>query len=191
MRPKRLLALLPLLVLLAGCGGGVTVSTDYDQTADFSNWKTYRWAERSETGRKDPRVYNDLLERRIQEAVDATLQEKGYRKITEGTPDFYAAWHGAIETKVDVTTVYDDYRYNWGYWDPLYYRPTAQSTYVNEYDQGTLILDLIDADGGEEGKPVLVWRSTLSKVVDSRNVGRDPEKMRKAAEALLNGFPPR
>ena len=41
--------------MVAGCGASVEYNSDYDPTADFSNIRTYQWAERTPTGDDDPR----------------------------------------------------------------------------------------------------------------------------------------
>jgi hypothetical protein len=161
MRRINLLALTVVAAMLAGCGGGIRVQTDFDTTAEFSGYQTYQWAERETTGKEDPRGYNDLTARRIKLAVDRALQAKGFREAG-ADPDCFVAWHGAIDGKMSLTTIRDDYWYGWGWYGPGI--STAQ-TYANEWDEGTLHIDIIDAGswrGGERARPRCVKSATRS-----------------------------
>ncbi len=61
---------LVLLLLLASCSA-IRVNYDYDQAADFSAYSTYGYFPDMETG------LSQLDERRLMNAMDATLQSKG------------------------------------------------------------------------------------------------------------------
>ena len=89
-------------------------------------------------------MYNAITENRVRRAVDNSLSAGGYRKLESGTPDFLVAWQAAIEGKVDVTMVNGYYGYGyrrWGAW--------GAGPMDREYDEGTLILDVIDAESRE------------------------------------------
>ncbi len=181
---KKRAALLALACTLAlGACGGLKVSTDYDPEANFSGWHTYAWAERTEEGELDPRVYNNIVESRVKVAVGKALQAKGYSEVISGDPDFLVAWHGAIDGKVSVNTVHTHYGYGWGWYGPGF---GASQTYVNEWDEGTLIIDLIDT---RENK--LVWRGSGSDTVSGQRSPEDAQRaFDDAAAKILGSFPP-
>lgn len=170
-----------LLTALMGCGGGVDVHTDYDPGVDFSSLRTYAWAQRTPTGDDDPRVFNRLTEQRVQTAVDRALAAKGYTKTSED-PDFLVAWHGAIEGRMSYQTIGTNYGYGWGWYGGM----GTTSTYVNEWDEGTLLVDIVDAASDD-----LVWRGTATGTLP-RN--RRPEEVQatldRAAAQVLEDFPP-
>jgi hypothetical protein len=184
MRRIDLLALTAAAVTLVGCGSGIQVRTDFDPTAGFSGYQTYQWAERTPEGTDDPRVYNDITARRIRLAVDEALQAKGFREASANA-DFLVAWHGAIDGKMSLTTVQSGYGYGYGWYGPGVGISSAQ-TYVNEWDEGTLLIDVIDAARRE-----LVWRGTGTATLREE---RDPERIQaninEAAAKVLKDFPP-
>ena len=171
------------LVLTGSLGAcsGMKITTDYNpETApNFSAYQTYAWL--PQPIRRDPRVYNSITEDRVRRAVENSLSARGYRKVTSGAPDFLVAWQAAIEGKVDVTMVNGYYGYGyrgWGAWgaEPM----------VTEYDEGTLILDVVDGESRE-----LAWRGVAQARV-SLNSSPD-ERGRRINEAvgkILSNFPP-
>ena len=176
-------------VLLGGLAvatcSGVTYSRDFDPTANFSDYRSYAWAERTPTGDDDPRVYNDIVKSRVQLAVDQALAAKGYQKVT-GNPTFYVAWHGAIEGQMSTTTINDHYGYGWGWYGPGM-GVSSSRTYVNEWDEGTLLVDIIDATSNE-----LVWRGSAQAEVNRSSRGRDEDqgRLNEIVAKILEQFPP-
>jgi hypothetical protein len=169
------------LVALGGCGGGIDVQSDYDPGADFDRFSTYTWAVRTNAGNDDPRVYNAITRQRVKTAVNRALQAKGYtEEATDG--DFLVAWHGAIEGRMSYQTINSHYGYGWGWYGGV----GVSNTYVNEWDEGTLLVDIVDARTNE-----LVWRGTATGTIDQN---RTPEQAQAdlddAARKLLASFPP-
>ena len=171
------------LVLAGSLGAcsGMKITTDYNPEVapNFSAYQTYAWL--PQPIRKDPRVYNAITENRVRRAVDNSLSAGGYRKLESGTPDFLVAWQAAIEGKVDVTMVNGYYGYGyrrWGAWgaEPM----------VREYDEGTLILDVIDAESRE-----LVWRGVAqAKISQNSSPDQRGRKINEAVSKILANFPP-
>lgn len=182
MKGRNILALAGLAVLANACGGGLRVSTDYDPEAGFEGYQTYKWAQRTQGG-EDPRVYNELMAGRIKRAIDAALQAKGYRE-TSDTPDFYVAWHGAIEGRMDVQTINHHYGYGWGWYYPS---GVVQDTYVRNWDEGTLMIDIVDGRSNS-----LVWRATGQAELDERPQAPEvqQDRLNEAAVQMLEHFPP-
>ena len=68
------------LVLLMGCSAPKVV-TDFEDTTDFSGYKTYGFYQNAGNG------LNDLDVKRLIKIIDTTLQQKGLE--FSDTPDFY------------------------------------------------------------------------------------------------------
>jgi hypothetical protein len=172
---------LAVILLPLGCGGGVDVNTDYDPGADFASFSTYTWAVRTNTGDDDPRVYNRVTAQRVKTAVDRALRAKGYTE--EGTDgDFLVAWHGAIEGQMSYQTITSHYGYGWGWYGDV----GMSRTYVNEWDEGTVLVDIVDANSRE-----LVWRGTATGTVQQRSSPQQAQAdLDAAAKQLLSDFPP-
>jgi hypothetical protein len=175
------LALPAIAAVLTGCSAGLRVFTDFDPEADLSAYRTYQWAERRASGKDDPRVYNDISAARIEGAVDSVLQARGFTEVS-ANPDFLVAWHGAIDGKMSVTTMRDRYGYGWGFYGP----PAVMHTWVDQWEEGTVLIDIVDAGRGE-----LVWRGSGSAKL--RNVKDDAKRravLTEAVAAILADFPP-
>jgi hypothetical protein len=171
-------------VSVVACSG-VKYRSDFDPQASFSGFNTYSWADRTPTGDDDPRVYNDIVDGRIKLAADRALEAKGYRKVTDN-PDFYVAWHGAIDGKMNVTTINSHYGYGWGWYGYGRMGMGASQTYVNEWDEGTLLIDVID--GGTNN---LVWRGTATaELRESRSADEAQRRLDDILANLFDRFPP-
>ncbi len=171
--------------MVAGCGASVEYNSDYDPTADFSNIQTYQWAQRTPTGDDDPRVYNDITMRKIKYAVDQALQAKGMRMVSNN-PDVYVAWHGAINGKMSLQTVSSNYGYGYGWYGYGGMGMGTSTTYVNEWDEGTVLVDII-----EGRKKELIWRGSAQAELKKR---QDPQEgqdyLNDVVTKMLAGFPP-
>lgn len=170
---------------IAGCGAGVQYNSDYDPTADFSDIRTYQWAQRTPTGDDDPRVYNDITMRKVRFAVDQALQAKGMQMVN-ANPDVLVAWHGAINGKMSLQTVSSHYGYGYGWYGYGGMGMGASTTYVNEWDEGTLLVDII-----EGGKRELIWRGSAQAELKKR---QDPQEgqefLNDVVARMLADFPP-
>lgn len=179
--------LLPLVVAcLSGCDS-MQIRHDYDPAADFSRLKTYAWMAAREGAVQDPRLDSSLLESRVQGAVDVELGTKGYAPETVGAQaDFLVGYFATLDKKVDVSVMNDYYGYGpgpgwrYGYWGG------PSSVYVDEYEEGTLILDIVDAKTKK-----LLWRGSATDRVDlSSSPERKQERIRDAVRRILATFPP-
>jgi hypothetical protein len=125
------------------------------------------------------------LAERVENAVNSELGARGYRQIDTEAADFKVGWHASVEGQVDVSTVNNYYGYGgsaWGAGGGNAYT----DTYVREYKQGTLILDVVDARTDE-----LVWRGTAQAEVSMSDDSEKRERrIQLAVEKLLRDFPP-
>ena len=186
------LALLVLAVAGSGCSS-MTINTDRDPQAEFSELKTYQWVTSPTTQSGDPRIANNaLLDSRVKSAVDRVLGQKGYQRLTNGgDPDFLVAYHATLDQKAQATTINEYYGYapGWiGYdYGSALSGPPGARTYVYEYDEGTLLLDVVNPDTHK-----LMWRGSA---IDRVNFKASPEakekKINEAVSKMLKGFPPK
>jgi hypothetical protein len=119
-----------------------------------------------------------LFDKRIKNAVNSQLVAKGYESKSIN-PDFLVVYHVGVKNKIDVQ--------DWGYmYGPRGYRWGGRDISVQQYSEGTLILDVVDPRTKQ-----LIWRGVAQGVVDP---GASPEKKeRKLSEAvskILGKFPP-
>lgn len=184
------------MALLAGFLGGCStleVTYNYDPAADFAALRTYEWVPSEQRRTGDPRVDdNPLLDTRIHQAVDGALGAKGYRIEASGSPDFLVGYYVTLDAKVDVQVLNDYYGYTpgWGWryrrGDLPVYRVGAPSAFVDEYDEGTLILDFIEPKTRK-----LIWRGTARDEVNlSAKLETRQKKLSEAVSRMLENFPP-
>ena len=176
----RYLVLIPVLLLIAaGCGSSVSVTTDYDKEADFGRLKSFNWLDVPNTAVGDAKAAaarNSLLDKRVKSMVNAELEKKGY-EMNEMNPDFVLIYHVGIDDKVNVT--------DWGYGYPSPYWG-GRNVSVYQYTQGTLIVDVIDPAAKQ-----LIWRGEAQGTIDENATPEDREyRLNNAIVKLLADFPP-
>ena len=193
----KLVVLAPLTLLLVllctGCSS-MQVTVDHDPGYDFADLKTYAWLDEPTTRSSEPWTGNPLLTKRIRAYADEELAQHGYQRVDDPSAAQFLVGHFVtLEKKTDVTVVNDYYNYpgapgwyqaRWQYHAGGYYGPSR--TYVTQYNQGSLIIDLIDARSSE-----LFWRGVAT---DEVNFSRSPEQrqkqLREAIAKLFEDFPP-
>jgi hypothetical protein len=173
MRILKIMFLFSSMVGLAACAT-MMVNYDYDKNTNFSGFKSYDW-------HSIPRSVemNDLVINRIKDAVNRELQAKGFRQVAE-KPDFLIAVHTSRQQKLEVI--------DWGYtYGPYWRRGFGYGGVdVRQYEEGTLILDVIDAV-----KKELVWRGTATGIIDPyQSPEKRTEKINEAVKKILGKFPP-
>jgi len=145
------------------------VHYDYDRTANFSAFKTYRWVDRIPVA-----PGNELLDQDIKRAVDAQLLSKGLRRVDSGS-DLQLSYQGAIS---------EEKQYDYLDSGPSLWGDTRVIT--STIQVGRLVVIMTDANTGH-----LVWRGLASKSLDLK---RDPDKnyrnLEKAMAKLFRNYPP-
>ena len=154
------LAALPALaagLLLAACSSGPDVRSDFDPEADFGGYRTFSFVENPTTDGGEE--YTTLVTRYLTDACQAQMESRGYERVGEGG-DLLMNFHTNVENRQQVQTAprtsvhmgYYDYRSSmYGGWTGY-----ANDTYVTEYTQGTLNIDLVDATRNQ-----LVWEGVV------------------------------
>ena len=166
-------ATLGLILILAAISFAQDVKSDYDHSANFSQYKTFAW-EKVQT--KDP-----LLVDRIKGAVNSALSSKGWMLVPSGGDVEVFA----IETTQNQQTL--DTFYNgfgggrrWGGFGGF----GDATTTVDTYKVGTLVVDLFD---GKTEK--LIWRSSSSDTL-SDNPDKNTKNLGKGVNKMFQHFPP-
>ena len=175
------------MLFLAGCAT-TRVLSDYDQSVDFSKFKTFNWlAEPSQADALDG-VRNTIVHKRFKRHIKEILENKKYRMNTS-TPDFYVSYNTNVREREAVSYANGSCFPHWhhyGYHRRHYHHfgyafHGGYSTYI--YDEATITIDIIDARTNE-----LVWRGWTSK----RSYGPSlPDTyIREAVIDILSRFPP-
>ncbi|MCI0693727.1 DUF4136 domain-containing protein [candidate division KSB1 bacterium] len=179
MKTAVLFLTLGVMALVTGCSS-VNIKHDYDNEANFAALKTYAWmaAPTNATGSVQAALQrNSLMDKRIKESTDRQLAAKGYT-TDANNPDFLVMYHVGAENKINVT--------DWGYGYGRYGRWYGGGVEVNQYKEGTLILDVIEAKSKQ-----LVWRGFAAATLDP-NASMETRKKRldDVMTKILAEFPP-
>ena len=171
MNPIRRAALCALALSIVGALPACTIvktESDYDPNTDFSVYTTYRWGVSPVANTAE--ANSELLRGRIERAVDDCMADRGMTKVDEGEGAQLIVTHLiSVAERLEVT-------------DPYY----AQGP-VRTYEEGTLIIDLREADS-----QALVWRGTGRTRL--RNLSSPTEReaeVRTVVSEILKDFPPK
>lgn len=179
---KKLLLLVVSAGLLTGCSS-ISVSRDYDTTADFSGLKTFAWqhAEQPETG--DPQIDNDLNDERIRRAIAENLAIKGFRPVDREGADVLVAYFVDHKRKLSSGSV------SVGMGRSSYGRHggVGYSTGVSEYDQAILTIDILNPADEK-----MIWRGVGSRsAYDGSSPAKATEIVNGSVSEILKKFPPK
>ena len=87
------------LLLMANSVLSQDVRYNFDNTADFSKFKTYKWVILKNAARVD-----DLTDKQIKTALDAALAWKGLTKVDGDNADLYIGYQAAVSTEQQFTS---------------------------------------------------------------------------------------
>ncbi len=167
--------LLFLAVGITSCST-VKVASDYDQKVDFNKYKSFAFFKPG----IDKADISDLDKKRILRAIEDELMSKGFTKSEE--PDLLVSIF--TKTKENIN-IYQNNRFGYGYgwgWYPWYWG--AGYNTVNTTSEGTLYIDLIDAEGKE-----LVWQG-MGTAALAKEVNKKQERISEIVEKIFEKYPP-
>lgn len=187
MRPHhaltRVLTVLFALFVLAACATGPRVSTDADPRTDFSRFQTYAFYDPIAMEQSG---YTSYLTEQIRGSVRREMDRRGY-VFDDTDPDLRVNFQGVIREKTNVYSIpRSDVHYFYSYRARSYVAVPVwyDDTEVNQYTEGTLTIDLVDADRNH-----LVWTgSAIGRVVQRSPAERAAEADR-AVTAIFEAFP--
>lgn len=163
-------AFLTSILIFVSCSS-ITVNQDYNTEFDFTKWKSFGFIPIPADAGID-----QINATRLGDAIKKQLTAKGYK--LEEPADFGVALHFGQQTVTDVQSY--GYGYGWG----GYYG--AGGVDVTQYQQGTLIIDLIDMKDNQ-----LEWRGTgQGALEDNPSVEDRMANIDTAVAQILAQFPP-
>lgn len=157
-----------LLGMLVISASAQSVQSDYDRSFRFSDLKTFSFATQRR-GATDPLRGDSLNDGRIRNGLESQLIANGFRMETE-KPDFVIAYYVTTKNKLNV----QDY----GYGPPRWFG--GRDIRVNQYEEGTLMVDFIDAKNNQ-----VIWRGRASGTLEMKGVDK---KISKSVEKLIKQY---
>lgn len=182
---KRLSQLILGIAGMAGLVLAQDVQFNFDEKADFSKYKTYRWEKHPKSLDVD-----DLTMGQLAKGFEAALATKGLSKTDSNKPDLVIVFQLAISQEKEMTA-YNTGGYGYGPgWRGGWYgggmggMTTATTSTINI---GTVVLDMYDT-----GTKQLVWRGMASKTIDGKaKPDKRQKNIDKAAVKMLKNYPPK
>jgi hypothetical protein len=172
---RSIFASVGIALLFATASFAQQVKTDYDRSADFSQYKTYSW-EKVQT--QDP-----LWVGRIKDAANAALSAKGWTQVASGGQVSIVAME-MTKNQQTLNTFYDGFGGGWG-WRRFGGGGFGDATTTTEnYKVGTLCIDLFDANS-----KTLIWRGSASDTLSDKS-DKNIKNLDKGVQKMFDHFPP-
>ena len=181
MRLTKQMAFLAAFLFMTACVYGQDVHYNYDRSANFGAYKTYKWVEIPGGS-----VPDQLVDQAIKRATEEQLALKGLTKV-EDNADLYIGYQVVINLEKSIslwgTGDGPGWGGGWGGWGGL----QSVQGQTGTIPVGILLLDVYDV-----GRKQLVWRGDAEKTIDLK---KDPEKnyknLQKVMTKLFKNYPPR
>jgi hypothetical protein len=163
------------MFLFAGISAAQQVKTDYDRSANFSQYKTYSW--------EHVKTKDSLFVDRIKDAVNAALAARGWTQVESGGDVSIVAVQ-MTSNQETLTTFYNGFGGGWGFRRFGGGGFGEATTTTDTYKVGTVVVDLFDAHSKK-----LLWRGTSSDTL-SNNSDKNIKNLNKGVEKMFRQFPP-
>jgi len=173
---KSMLTVFILALMILGSCSSLTITSDYDKSVDFKQFKTYSyygWAKESN------KILTPFDEQRIEKAFADEFAKRGLTYVKEGgdlTVALYIQTQKKQETSATTTGMHGGYGGYYGYgpgwgWGPGWGGGMGMSTttyHTYDYTVGTLIVDVFDTK-----KKILIWESAGQGTINENPANRD------------------
>ena len=173
------LTVLASLTLLLSCASSPNTVSNIDPDADFSQYRTFGFFDplaTDETG--DESIVSSFL--KVAMSQQMVQRGFGYSEAPDLMVNFYIHSKEKIRSR-SVPTMGGYY----GYRDPFLYDPwPAYQTEIDQYTEGTLNIDVVDAKAKK-----LIWEGTVSGRVTNRDIENLEETIDEAVAAIMADFP--
>jgi hypothetical protein len=166
-------AVLLLVVFASGCASKPKLRSAYDDSVDFSQYKTYNFY--SDVG-PEAEGYQGLFTQYMISAINIEMQSRGY--TLSDAPDLMVNFNANLQDKTKVTTSPSMgmsggyYGYRGGMYDPWGGYGYGTDTHVSQYTEGTFNIDLVDP-----GRKQLVWEAVSVGKLDDKSFDNLQQKI--------------
>ena len=169
--------------LLASCSS-VRVISDYDQKANFNNYKSYAFYK---TG-IDKAQISDLDKKRILRAIETEMDSRGF--VKSDNPDVLISIFTKERERVDVYNNNFGMGWGWGgFYSPWAWGPGwgwGWGSNVSTSTEGSLYIDIIDAN-----KKELIWQGRgVGTLNNTKNIEKKEQRIREFVSRILEEYPP-
>tara|TARA_R110002096_G_scaffold408205_1_gene607238 strand:- start:740 stop:1336 length:597 start_codon:yes stop_codon:yes gene_type:complete len=164
------------------------IVTDYDQDANFNNYKTFYWSDDFQmvNGREEePLFFNTLIKKRLKVAIRPQMESRGY-VMDANHPDLLVDSRIVVQTRnISSGNSYPYFpSYGHGYGHFGYYGYGYYGGYQSseEHKEGGVVLEIIDRE-----KRQLVWQGFAPDVLHANNTDKQKE-IREAVAKIFTKY---
>ncbi len=180
-----------LALLLSGCST-FTIDTRYDKDYRYSELRSFAWSNLAPDITGDADYARPEVDQAIRTDLGRAFENRGFRPVdaTERA-DFLIAYRLIVENRLSERVLNDGYEVGPG-WGPegidaRQYARKTQETFIIEYTEGTLIVDVFEPDTRR-----LLWRGSVQgELHQEEEWVQRRERLQRAMRDLLKKFPPR
>jgi len=189
---KKTIYLILLAIVTTACGSGVSVTSDYDKTADFTKFKTftyYGWADNSD------QLLTQFDKDRFESAFQREFANRGWT-VNQTNGDAILSLYIVVDQKTSYTSYTDHYNngmyggmyasrygYGQGYGMGMGMGNSTTTTTQNDYEVGTLIVDVFDAKTQKQ-----IWQGIGKKTISENKTKRE-ERINAGVAEIMKAFP--
>jgi hypothetical protein len=160
------------------------VRYNFDQNADFSKYKTYKWVTL-----KGGEKVDDLISKQIRDSLEAAFATEGLKKTDSDTADLYIGYQVAVRTEQEFSSYSTDWGYGGG-WRRGWYGG-GMGTTVTTGQTTTIYIGELAVDMYDAAQKALVWRGVVSKTLDPKaKPDKRQKNLDKAVAKLMKKYPP-
>lgn len=167
----RMTALAVLGFLAAQGARAQKVTMEFDQSVDFSKYKTFAIRD-GQLNSRNPALSSPLVKRQIEADIQNDLTAKGLTMVTSGPADLNVRYTFGAARKTEV----EAYPAGWYGWGTRYVRAP--------YAEGTLVIDLRDP-----ATRSLVWRAIAAE--EKSDATKIEGKLDSMVKKSIDKYPPK
>lgn len=174
LRPRivsRIAAVLILTLLVVPGAFAQDVTTEFDESADFTKFKTFAIRD-GQLNSRNPALSSELTKKRIETEIARALTAKGLTMVTTGPSDLNVFYQFGAARRVETETY------------PAGWRGLGTRVARVPYSEGTLVIDLRNP-----ATRSLVWRGVATE--GERDPNKLAEKLDDMVKKSIDKYPPK
>ena len=179
---KMLVLMAAAVVAMAGCATGPKITSDYDQSVNFASYKTFGFYQPLGT---DQAGYESLITQTLKAAARQEMEARGYVYAETGA-DLLVNFNAKLAQQTLVSQTPAPMPMYYGYRRGFYggWGGYAQETHVDQYVEGTLNVDLVDAQ-----RKQLIWEGVAVGRVGKKTADEREAAIRSAIAEIFAKYP--
>jgi len=169
------------ILAMTGCASGPTIRTSFDQSIDFTRFRTFGFFEPLATDRDG---YQSLISQQLVAATERELVARGLQR-TATNPDLLINFAANLDQRLRVTQTASPMggfgSHRRGFYNTW---PRYQQTQVRQYTKGSLTIDVVDA-----ARRQLVWEGLVLHRITQRTMDNISPVIDSAVTDAFADFP--